>query len=277
MYLSEIWRYPIKSCGGERLDYAELDQFGIKGDRRWMLIDQHNQMVTQRQQPRMCLIQVKTQPVNLSTSQSGLHVSAPGFDEMVIEVPAHASSVRVKVWQDSCQAWLAAPPVHQWFSDFLGQTVRLVWFPMSAQRQVDLTYAQVGDQVAFADGFPLLLISQASLDNLNARLIQPIEMIRFRPNLVIAGCEAFAEDQYHQLRIGSKDFLLAKPCARCVMPSIDPSTAVKQSDVMRALAYRQREDGVFFGQNLLFAPALYSRLAIEQLLIVTGDEISWFD
>lgn len=277
MWLYEIWRYPIKSCGGESLDQAELDAFGLQGDRRWMVIDQYNRMVTQRQLPRMCLIQVKTQQAEGLNIQPGLVVSALGFKDLAIQTPSQASVVEVKVWQDACQAWLADWPAHQWFSDFLGQAVRLVWFPDSGQRQIDLNYATVGEQVAFADGFPFLLTSQASLDDLNQRLSKPIEMIRFRPNLVVSGCQAFDEDCHQRLRIGSKDFVLAKPCSRCVIPSLDPKTALKQTEVSCALAYRQAEAGVLFGQNLRYAPDLYQRLKIEPVVIRLGDEICWND
>ncbi|UQB41362.1 MOSC N-terminal beta barrel domain-containing protein [Thiomicrospira microaerophila] len=277
MWLSEIWRYPIKSCGGESLDQTELDPFGLQGDRRWMLIDQYNRMVTQRQHPKMGLIRVKTQQAEGLNIPPGLVVSAPGFKDLAIQLPNQASVVEVGIWQDSCQAWLADFTVHQWFSDFLGQAVRLVWFPDSGQRQIDLNYAKVGEQVAFADGFPLLLTSQASLDDLNQRLSKPIEMIRFRPNLVVSGCQAFDEDRHQQLRIGSKRFILAKPCSRCAIPSLDPKTALKQTEVSRALAYRQAEAGVLFGQNLCYAPDLHQRLKIESVVIRLGDEICWSD
>lgn len=277
MWLSEIWRYPIKSCGGESLDQTELDAFGLQGDRRWMLIDQHNQMVTQREQPKMGLIQVKTQQAEGGNVQPGLVVSARGVKDLAVRIPEQISVVKVKVWQDTCQAWLADSQVHQWFSDFLGQAVRLVWFPANGKRQIDLTYAQAGEQVAFADGFPLLLTSQASLDDLNQRLSKPIEMIRFRPNLVVNGCQAFDEDQHRKLSIASSSFVLAKPCSRCVIPSLDPQTAVKQTEVSRALAYRQSRAGVLFGQNLLYAPDLHQRLKMEPVVIRLGDEIRWID
>ena len=139
-----------------------------------------------------------------------------------------------------------------WFSSFLNTPARLVYFPDDEQRQVDLDYAQAGDVTAFSDGFPYLLISQASLDDLNSRLQAPVEMNRFRTNLVVTGNKAFAEDQWKRMRIGNIEFELVKPCSRCTIPSIDPLTAAKTAEPVKTLAsYRLRENKIFFGQNLI--------------------------
>lgn len=245
MVLSQIWQYPIKSCGGITLDRSLLDQFGLAGDRRWMLVDNAGYMVTQRECPQMTLIQV----VHHS---AGLLVSAPGLKTLPISTPSQAQSLEVQVWRDRCQAWLADDLAHQWFSEFLQRDVRLVWFASNAKRQVDLDYARPGDQVAFADGFPLLLISQASLDDLNLRLASPIEMQRFRPNLVIEGAEPYAEDRHKAIQIGDVVLPIVKPCARCSIPSIDLHTAKRGVEPTRTLAqYRKQNGEIMFGQNLL--------------------------
>lgn len=245
MVLSQIWQYPIKSCGGIRLDESRLDQFGLAGDRRWMLVDKQGHMVTQRDCPKMCLIQVLEQA-------PGLVVSAPGLERLNIMPPSETQYIEVQVWQDKCQAWLADDLVHQWFSDYLQRDVRLVWFAEDVKRQVDLNYARPGDQVAFADGFPLLLISQASLDDLNARLSMPIEIQRFRPNLVIEGAEAYAEDHHKAIQIGDVVLPIVKPCARCSIPSINLQTATRSVEPTRTLAqYRKQNAEIVFGQNLL--------------------------
>ena len=146
----------------------------------------------------------------------------------------------------------AGEEVAQWFSEHLGQSCRLVYQGGDGRRGVDRQFSPAGTQVSLADGFPLLLISQASLDDLNRRLDRPVGMDRFRPNLVVSGCEPHAEDQWRQIRIGEMCFDLVKPCARCVIPSIDQDTAQRDSPINRVLAsYRRRDGQIFFGQNLL--------------------------
>ena len=260
MVLSQIWQYPIKSCGGISLDKTLLDQFGLAGDRRWMLVDKLGRMVTQRDCPKMCLIQVLEQA-------PGLVVSVPGFESLNIMPPNETQYIEVQVWHDKCQARLADELVHQWFSEFLQREVRLVWFAADAKRQVDLNYARPGDQVAFADGFPLLLISQASLDDLNARLSMPIEMQRFRPNLVIEGGEPYAEDHHKAIQIGEVVLPIVKPCARCSIPSINLHTATRSVEPTRTLAqYRKQNGEIMFGQNLL---------APKQGEIAVGMRVKW--
>jgi len=216
-----------------------------------MLVDDKGRMVTQRECPRMCLIQVSEQAPGFMPDKV-LVVSAPGLDKLNIMLPSTTQYIEVQVWQDKCQAWLADDSVHQWFSQFLQRAVRLVWFAPNAKRQVDLDYARPGDQVAFADGFPLLLISQASLDDLNSRLTSPIEMLRFRPNLVIDGAEPYAEDRHKALQIGELVLPIVKPCARCSIPSIDLHTAKRGVEPTRTLAqYRKQNGDIMFGQNLL--------------------------
>ncbi|WFE68362.1 MOSC N-terminal beta barrel domain-containing protein [Thiomicrospira sp. R3] len=271
MIVKAIYRYPIKSCGGEKLQQAKLDKLGIQGDRRWMLIDPNNRMVTQRQCAKMCLIQVKTSNKN----QPGLVVNSPGFQALFIQQPASQNTIEVQVWQDKCQAWLADETAHQWFSNVLGRAVRLVWFPDTSQRQIDLNYAQIGEQLAFADGFPLLLTNQASLDDLNQRLAEPIEMIRFRPNIVInTGC-AFEEDQHAEVMIGEHCFKIAKPCARCIIPTVDPFTAQAQLEVRSALSYRKQGNDILFGQNLLYSNSLRLRLQVSLVELACSDAVSW--
>ncbi len=245
MYVSEIWCYPIKSCAGIALPRAQLDKFGLVGDRRWMLVDQHGRMVTQRECPRMTLIQV-------GQHVAGLQIMAPGMNPLSFSTPRCDRTIAVQIWHDVLQACLAESSVHDWFSRFLQREVRLVWCPPNAERQVDLAYANPGEQVAFADGFPLLLISHASLEDLNARLESAIEMARFRPNVVISGCCAFEEDHHGAIQIGDTVFPIVKPCARCSIPSIDLIQATRGPEPTRSLSrYRKRVGEVLFGQNLL--------------------------
>jgi uncharacterized protein YcbX len=178
--------------------------------------------------------------------------------------------MEVQVWQDRCRALLVDPAADAWLSEFLGRPVRLVWMPPETQRRVDPRYALSDDHTGFADGFPFLLISRASLDALNARLQTPVSMERFRPNLVVAGCPPHAEDQWQRLRIGDMEFRVAKPCSRCVIPTIDPDTGVRDpgAEPLRTLsAYRRHQGKVYFGQNLLHCGSgvLAEGMAVEVL------------
>ncbi len=243
--VSQLAIYPVKSFAQISLDSAIVDRFGLSQDRRWMVIDENGQFITQRQYPKMCLVQQVL-------IEQGIQLSVPGMSDLIVSESSHAMRRKATVWGDDCSALDSGDDAANWISRFLGITCRLVFFPENEFRQVDLTYAQEGDQTAFSDGFPLLLISQASLDDLNERLEQPIEMARFRPNLVVNGCDAFAEDGWKRLRIGSVTFRVVKPCSRCVIPCIDPLTGERGKEPLHALSrYRLRDNQVFFGQNLI--------------------------
>jgi uncharacterized protein YcbX len=181
--------------------------------------------------------------------------------------------LRVRVWEDECEAVAPDPAADAWLSDFLGQPCRLVRMPDDIRRPVDASYGAPTDQVGFADGFPLLLISQASLDHLNARLATPLPMVRFRPNLVVAGTAPHEEDSWRRIRIGDCTLRVAKPCSRCIIPTIDPTTAQRSSEPLRTLmGYRRRDNKIFFGQNLLHdGPAeLAEGMRVEVLEAVEG-------
>ncbi len=245
MHLSQLAIYPIKSCAQIALSEATLSPFGLEFDRRWMLVDENGVMLTQRKLAKMCLI-------DSQLDQGQLVVSAAGVSPLRIDTPDQGPTVIAQVWDDRCQALDCGDTAARWFSDFLGTTARLVYFPVTEFRQCDLEYAREGDQTAFSDGFPYLLIGQASLDDLNSRLDKPVEMRRFRPNLVIEGSDAFAEDDWKRIRIGNIDFRLVKPCSRCSIPSIDPSTSIRDAEPVRTLAsYRQQGNKIFFGQNVI--------------------------
>lgn len=243
--LSQLAIYPIKSTAQISLKQASMGPFGLDMDRRWMLVDKNGVMLTQRKHARMCLI-------ISSLHDEILKVTAPDMQPLSIEYTNLSSQLLATVWKDTCTAFDCGEEAAKWFSDFLQTDARLVYFPDNEQRQVDLNYASQGDYTAFSDGFPYLLIGQASLDNLNSRLDTPVEMKRFRPNLVVNGTEAFAEDRWKKIRIGDITFNIVKPCSRCVIPSIDPETAQKSAEPVKTLAsYRMRENKIFFGQNVI--------------------------
>jgi uncharacterized protein YcbX len=245
--VSGLTIYPVKSCAGIDGRSMRLDRFGLVGDRRWLLVDENNRFMSQRELSSMALIgaAVDDDGLRLDFQQQSLRVAQPSAD---------ARLRQVTVWSDTLRALDAGEEAADWLSEKLGQPCRLVYMGDDCQRYVDGVYAREGETVSFADGFPLLLISQASLDDLNARLSSPVPMNRFRPNLVVSGCEAFAEDSWRRIRVGEIEFDVAKPCSRCVMPSIDQASGRKDSEILRVLAgYRRGEDRqTYFGQNLLY-------------------------
>lgn len=248
--LSALYRFPVKSLGGESLPRAEVDTLGLAGDRRWMVVDAASgRFLTQRQLGRMAQIGARWR------DGQTLELSVAGRAPLTVTVPPADEALRgVTVWSDSLQAPDAGDAAAAWLSAVLERDCRLVHVPASRARQVDTAYAQVGDQVGFADGFPLLLIGQASLDDLSARVGRPLEMLRFRPNLVIEGADPYAEDGWGRLRIGAVEFERVKPCSRCAIPTLDPHSGERSADgePLRTLAtYRRDADGVYFGQNLI--------------------------
>ena len=257
MFLQDIYVYPLKSAAGIRLEKTDLDKFGLAFDRRWMLVDGEGQFLSQRVLPRMALLRV------LEYEQR-LVVEAPGMKPIAVPVPDDtAARVPVVVWDDECEAVLADNKASERLSEFLGADCRLVYAPNSFERPVDPTRAPPDARVGFADGFPLLVIGQASLDDLNARLNEKgeaaVPMNRFRPNLVIAGSAPFEEDDWHQLMIGEPGTSeavtldIVKPCARCSIVPVDQATGIRGKEPLATLAtYRRREGGeVYFGQNAL--------------------------
>lgn len=245
MELSELNIYPVKSLAGISLDQSMVDAFGLVNDRRWMLVDKDGRMLTQRKLARMCLIRPQV-------TTNGIYLSAPGMPDIELTISKLASTCNAQVWNDVCKVYDAGDQAAQWLSRFLSTDCRLTYFPDDEIRQLDQDYAQANDKTAFSDGFPFLLISQASLDDLNNRLGTPVTMSRFRPNLVIKGSEAFEEDQWKRIRIGDITFRLVKPCSRCVIPTIDPDTGDKSKEPLTTLLkYRKRNNKVYFGQNVI--------------------------
>jgi uncharacterized protein YcbX len=243
--LSAIYRYPVKSMAGNAFERLAVGARGPLHDREWMLVDDSGRFLTQRQLPRMALIATELD------ADGQLVLRAPEMPEQVVG-QASGPRMEVAVWGDTVQARRGDPEVDVWCSDFLRRPCRLVRMPPDTVRQVSPDYAEPDDQVGFADGFPFLLISQASLDDLSQRAGQALSMRRFRPNLVVSGCEPYAEDGWQRLRIGEITFRVAKPCSRCIVPTIDPDTAERAAEPLRTLMrYRRRDNQVFFGQNLL--------------------------
>lgn len=244
--LSAIYCYPLKSARGCSLAAARVDGFGISGDRRWMLIDNAGKFCSQRSLPRMALLEA------LSIDR-GLRLTFAG-DSIEVDTPGLAQEcVPATIWGHTMSARCADVTVNIWLKEHLGEDLRLVFCPPDADRKVDASYLSNPGRdrrLGFADEFPLLVISQASLDDLNTRLPEPVQMDRFRPNLVIGGTMPYAEDGWRQLRVGSTVLSILKPCARCAVPSVNQQTAERDRSINSVLAsYRRREAAIYFGMN----------------------------
>ena len=245
--LSELYIYPVKSLAGIALSQSDLQRTGLNYDRRWMVVAADGVFLTQRSQPQMALVHTRIDNGRLTLSKPGM------LDLQVPWIRSDAQRMRVTVWRDTVDAARISDAVDKWISEAIGITCHLVFFPDDVQRGVNPEYSQPGDITAFADGYPLLLISQASLDDLNSRLQQPLPMKRFRPNLVVTGCEPYAEDQWKNIQIGEISLRIAKPCSRCAITTVDPETGqYTGKEPLRTLSkYRRQNNMVLFGQNLL--------------------------
>lgn len=248
MFLSEINIYPIKSLGGIALENSLVKERGLQFDRRWMLIDEKNQFLTQREFPKMSTIEVNLNEDSLIVSNKSSEIEIPvAFDsEKTASSKIWSSRVKSKVYKDE---------INVWFSEALNTNCRLVVMTEASKRNVSPFYAvrKFKDTVSFADAYPYLLIGQSSLADLNSKLEHNLPMNRFRPNLVISETEAFEEDNWKKIKIGETVFHVVKPCARCVMTTIDQEKGEKDGkEPLKTLAqYRTKRGKVLFGQNLI--------------------------
>lgn len=245
--VSALYIYPVKSLGGISVLSARLTDRGFAYDRRWMLVDEENRFITQREVPRMTFLQVELHEDVLLVRHK--HTG----ESLVVPFQPAGDLCTVIVWDDTCQGQFVSPEADQWFSDRLSLPCRLVYMPETTLRKVDPNYAHGEEVTSFSDGFPLLMIGQASLDDLNSRLSQPLVMERFRPNIVFTGGSPFLEDEMAAFSIADIRFYAVKPCARCVITTIDLLTGEKGKEPLRTLgSYRRLGNKLYFGQNLLF-------------------------
>ncbi|WP_080057444.1 MOSC domain-containing protein [Spirosoma aerolatum] len=250
MTISELYIYPIKSLGGIAVNEVVVEEKGLRYDRRFMLVTPSGEFLTQRTNPQMALIDVAIEGDELRI----WHRQRP-TDVLILPLTVSDSteSMLVTIWDSKdVPAVTVSPEADTWFTNVLGQPCRLVFMPETTRRAVDMQYALNDDAVSFADGYPYLLIGQWSLDYLNTRLATPMSMRRFRPNFIVNGSLPNEEDGWGEFRIGDLNFYGVKPCARCVLTTIDPETGEQGKEPLRTLAtYRQWKHKILFGQNML--------------------------
>ncbi len=253
MELSEINIYPIKSLGGISLSESVVEEKGLQYDRRWMLVTENGEFLTQREFPKMATLKVSLENDSLKV------VSAENQAVSIPFAPTSNDKMRVKIWSSKCNAVNYDETINSYFADTLQTNCKLVGMPEDSRRKVSPFYAvrKFQDVVSFADGYPVLLIGEGSLADLNSKLENPIPMNRFRPNLVVKNSDAFAEDTWKKIKIGETIFHLVKPCARCVITTIDQTNGISDGkEPLKTLATyrlvkRGGESKINFGQNLI--------------------------
>ena len=248
--LTGLYVYPVKSLGGYAVPEAEVTVRGLRHDRRWLLVDERNRFLTQRQQPALALLQV-------APAHNGFLLTHRQRPELLpLFIPFEATPDRtlfVTIWDDMAWAWRGTPEADEWLAEALGFTCRLVYMSDMVRREVEPELNPEGQLVSFADGYPFLLLGEAALADLNTRLAQPVPVNRFRPSLVFSGGEAYDDDTWEDFLIGQTPFRAVRGCGRCVLTTIDQQTATKNpvGEPLRTLAtYRQAGNSTLFGQNV---------------------------
>lgn len=244
--LAALFLYPVKSCRGLRLSASEVDRFGLRYDRAFMVVDADSGLfLTQRDEPRLARVVPRL-------AGERLELRAPGAGRIEVPLePGDGPRRPVQVWRHRGEAVDQGDAAAGFLSDLLGRPLRLVRMPADHARRVNPDYSPVEAQASFVDGYPFLLLGQASLDDLNARLAAPLPVERFRPNLLVSGAEPYAEDRWRRIRIGALELLIVKPCDRCSITTVDPERGVRTgAEPLRTLArYRKAAGAVYFAQN----------------------------
>lgn len=263
LLITAIREYPVKSLAGNSLERATLTSRGLENDRRWMLIDQEGQFVTQREHPWLCRKQALVQGKSLR-----LRDLDTGEELIIPEAKAdHGPYTTVTLWDDTFEARLVETDIRSFF----GRAWQLVYMADDCHRMVDQRYARPGQEVGFSDGYPYLIASESSLATLSAHYGETLHMDRFRPNIVVSGSSAFAEDQWHGLQHRGGIFRTPKPCARCVMITVDPANGSQQKGVLTSLAaLNSRDNKVIFGANACWEGNSPCEIAVGDVLSDTN-------
>ncbi len=251
MYVTSIRVYPIKSTAGLIQNDSLVDHVGLRHDRRWALFDQDNVVITARDHPELLRLTPE-----ISVHGLGIKLDAK---DMTFKIPftnSKTQPIEVKVWGDETKGVEVSQAASEWFSEYLKRPCKLMYMDTHCNRSVDSKRGGIqGDVVSYADECPLLLISEGSLADLNSRLEIPVTMTNFRPNVVITGCDPFAEDEWTSIRIGECEFSVTQRCQRCVFTTIDPVTRERhpEQEPLRTLSTYRRDPkgGVAFGVHLI--------------------------
>ncbi|MEM9159178.1 MAG: MOSC N-terminal beta barrel domain-containing protein [Verrucomicrobiota bacterium] len=241
--VAHLFRYPIKSSKLQEVNSLDFDVYGPTGDRRWLITtNDHSDIITQRKYPKLSSLEVEI------ISRNSIRLRAPEKGDFTLQQSNENPLVKTHVWKNYFQAKDAGDEIAAWLSEFLGVSVRLVGLDPGFDRPVK---NHPEDQVAFADGYPILIISKASLEDLNQKLDTPVSIKRFRPNIVIENCQAFEEDEWKRIRIGDITLKASGQCSRCIMTTVDPEkSAFDGPEPLKTLSgYRRVDKGVVFGQN----------------------------
>jgi uncharacterized protein YcbX len=254
--IDQLFIYPVKGCRGIAVERATLAATGLDidgiGDREWVVVDGDGEFLSQRELPQMALIETRLTP-------SALRLKAPGMLQLEVPFASEGDVLNVRVWNDSVAAVTQGDVADAWFSRYLGRPCRLMRFDPEARRLSNVRYTGATEApYKFADAFALLIVSTASLAELNGRLKQrgepTVGIERFRPNLVLSGIEAFEEDYIDRLSIGAMQLRVLKPCVRCSVPNVDPATgtpSTEPGDTLAAYRDNSRAGGVTFGVNAI--------------------------
>jgi uncharacterized protein YcbX len=245
--LTQINIYPVKSLPGILLKESYVEERGLQFDRRWMLVDKKNCFITQRLFPQMIFIDVKIKDKNLVFNHHQKNLTPLNID--IGNTPS--TEVEVRIWDDVCIAKIYDQEINEWFSQALDTTCSLVYMPNSIERKTSVKYYSGSKNVSFADGYPFLIIGEESLNFLNSKINIPIEMKNLRPNLVFSGGKPHDEDNWENIKIGEIKFSIVKPCARCVITTIDSKGKKNKEPLATLNTYRNFNDKIMFGQNAL--------------------------
>ena len=262
--ISALYVYPVKSCAGIALQQAEITETGFAHDRQWLIVTNERRFITQRDEPRLALIET-------ALSRDSLHLRVPGAPALQLPFEADGDRVEVTCWKDQCAAVDAGNEAAEWISQFIGSPHRLVRFDRSHPRLSNREWTgAIEARNQFTDGFPWLVLSRASLEDLNTRLPKPLPINRFRPNIVLDGVPAYAEDETSEFQIGGARFRIVKPCTRCAITTTDQQSGSRDGDEPLRTLHSYRFDrnlkGVLFGQNAIL-------LAGEGQVLKVGNEV----
>jgi uncharacterized protein YcbX len=262
--ITQLNIYPIKSCAGTALTRVKLTKHGLAGDRNWMIVNDAGRFLTQRELPRLALVR----PLLVGPR---LCLRASGIPDLNVTVDQEGAATQITVWKDHFAAIDAGVDAANWLSGFLSTEVRLVRFDTSTARSSDPRWtADVDAPIAFADGFPLLVISEASLAELNGRLERPLPMDRFRPNIVLRGLAAYEEDQVTEFVDGKLRLRMVKPCARCSITTVEQTTGefagAEPLQMLKTYRWSQELRGSTFGQNAIVVSGVGGELSVDQEL-----------